>query len=99
MSWRQKEMIDAALSDPSLIHQVTANAGDVLLFPESLIHSTTEIVSDRERVIIVSGYTPTMIREWMGNAISPEFVAALPDSIRPIVSGEANWNWRRNYPS
>jgi phytanoyl-CoA dioxygenase PhyH len=99
MSWPQKEMIQAALEDERLVHQVEAKAGSVLLFPESLIHSTTEILSEKERVIIVSGYTPTMVREWMGNEISPEFVEKLPEAIRPIISGSANWNWRRNYPS
>src|SRR5207302_4388049 len=45
MSWPQHEMIEAALSDERLIHQISAPAGSVLLFPESLIHSTTEILS------------------------------------------------------
>jgi hypothetical protein len=99
MSWPQEEMIQAALSDEKLIHQVIAPAGSVLLFPESLIHSTTEILSDKERVILVSGYTPTMMREWMGNEVSPEFIETLPEAIRPLISGSANWNWRRNYPS
>jgi hypothetical protein len=99
MSWPQQEMIEAALSDERLIHQITAPAGSVLLFPESLIHSTTEILSDKERVILVSGYTPTMLREWMGNEISPEFIQTLPEAMRPVLSGSANWNWRRNYPN
>lgn len=96
MQWKQQEMIEAAKQDESLITQIVADAGDVLLFPESLIHSTTEIRSDKERVIIVSGYTPTMLREWPRNEISPEFIAALPEDIRPIISGEASWNWKRN---
>lgn len=96
LPWPQEEMIRAAQEDERLIHQVTAKAGDVLLFPESLIHSTTAIRSDSERVILVSGYTPTMMREWMGNEISPEFIETLPEAIRPIISGEANWNWQRN---
>jgi hypothetical protein len=75
-----------------------ASAGSVLLFTESLIHSTTEILSDRERVILVSGYTPTMLREWPGNEISPEFIETLPESARPILSGSESWHWRRNYP-
>jgi hypothetical protein len=99
MSWPQREMIQAALEDKSLIHQVVANAGDVLLFPESLVHSTTAIRSDRERMIMVAGYTPPMVREWMGNEISPEFIETLPEAIRPLISGSDNWNWRRNYPS
>ena len=59
-----------------------ANLPDVLLFTESLIHSTTEILSDRERVILVSGYTPTMLREWPGNEISPEFIETLPPTLK-----------------
>ncbi len=97
MQWKQQEMIDAANQNESLITQVVANAGDVLLFPESLIHSTTEIRSDKERVIIVSGYTPTMLREWPRNEISPEFITTLPEDSRPIISGEASWHWKRNY--
>jgi ectoine hydroxylase-related dioxygenase (phytanoyl-CoA dioxygenase family) len=97
MTWPQKEMIAAAMEDERLIHQVEARAGSVLLFPESLIHSTTAIRGDRERVILVSGYTPTMLREWMGNEISPEFIETLPEAIRPLISGSDNWKWRRNY--
>lgn len=97
MSWPQKEMIEAAMSDDRLIHQIEAKAGSVLLFPESLIHSSTAIRSDRERVIIVSGYTPTMLREWPGNEISPKFIESLPEDIKPIISGSDSWHWRRNY--
>jgi hypothetical protein len=95
MTWDQQAMIRAAAEDESLVTQIEAEAGDVLLFAESLIHSTTAIRSDKERVILVSGYTPTMVREWMGNEISSEFIATLPEEIRPILSGEANWNWKR----
>ena len=52
-------------------------------FPESLLHSTTPIRSDTERVILVAGYTPPMLREWPGNEISPEFVATLPEQSTP----------------
>jgi len=98
MSWPQEEMIRAAQADKSLMHQVVAKAGDVLLFPESLIHSTTAIRGERERMIVICGYTPPMLREWMGNEISPEFITTLPESIRPLISGSDNWNWRRRYP-
>jgi hypothetical protein len=97
MTWPQPEMIQAALEDERLIHQIEAEAGDVLLFPESLIHSTTAIRGDRERVIIVSGYTPPMMRAWMGNEVSEEFVATLPEELRPLIFGSDNWAWRRNY--
>jgi hypothetical protein len=97
MPWPEREMIEAATADESLIHQVTAKAGDVLLFPEALIHSTTAIRGDRERVILVSGYTPPMMREWPGNEVRTEFIAGLPEDIRPIVSGEKSWHWERKY--
>ena len=97
MHWPQREMVRAAALDESLIHQVEAKAGSVLLFPESLIHSTTEILSDRERVILIAGYTPPMLREWRGHEVSPEFVETLPEPIRPLISGSDSWAWKRNY--
>jgi Protein involved in biosynthesis of mitomycin antibiotics/polyketide fumonisin len=96
--WPEREMIAAAMEDPDrLIRQIEAPAGSVLLFAESLIHSTTEILTDKERVIIVSGYTPPMMREWPGNEISPEFAAAQPEKARRVLTGEASWNWQRRY--
>ena len=98
LSRPQQEIIAAAMQDPEkLVRQVQARAGSVLLFPESLIHSTTQIVSDTERVILVTGYTPPMLREWPGNEVSPEFVASLPEALRPLVSGSDSWHWRRLY--
>ncbi len=97
MTWPQREMIQAASEDERLIRQIEAPAGSVLLFAESLIHSTTEILTERERVILVAGYTPPMFREWMGNEISPEFVESLPENLRPLISGSDCWRWRRNY--
>lgn len=95
MTWPKEEMIEAALADSSLIHQVEAKSGSVLLFPESLIHSTTRIKSDRERVILVSGYTPPMLREWPGNEVDHAFVETIPEEVRPLVSGSDSWRWRR----
>ena len=97
LTWPREEMIEAALADDRLIHQVEAGAGSVLLFPESLIHSSTSIRSDRERTILIAGYTPPMLREWPGNEVSPEFVETLPEDIRPIISGSASWGWERPY--
>jgi hypothetical protein len=98
LSRPQPEIIAAALADPErLLYQVQARAGSVLLFAESLIHSTTQIISDRERVILVTGYTPPMLLEWPGNEVSPEFVESLPEHVRPLVSGSDSWHWRRKY--
>jgi len=97
LTWPAREMIDAALSDDKLIYQVEATAGSTLLFAESLIHSTTAIRSDKERVIIVAGYTPPMLREWPGNEVSAAFVEMLPEDIRPLISGSDSWHWKRRY--
>ncbi|WP_201367367.1 phytanoyl-CoA dioxygenase family protein [Dictyobacter formicarum] len=94
LGWNERDIIDAALTDERLIHQVEAKAGSVLLFAESLVHSTTAVRSDRERVVLISGYTPPMMREWPGNEISPAFVATLPEEIRPLISGSESWHWR-----
>ena len=90
-----EEMIAAAYEDPSLIHQVVAPAGSSLLFAESLIHATGILRSDRERVVIIGGYTPTMFQVWPGQEPSAEFVAGVPEHLRPLVSGSDSWNWRR----
>ncbi len=97
LTWNQSEMIEAALSDDKLIYQVEASAGSVLLFAEALIHSTTAIRSDNERVILIAGYTPPMVREWPGNEVSPEFIETLPEEIRPLISGSDSWHWKRRY--
>jgi len=97
LTWNQSEMIEAALSDDKLIYQVEASAGSVLLFAEALIHSTTAIRSDNERVILIAGYTPPMVREWPGNEVSPAFIETLPEEIRPLISGSESWHWKRRY--
>ena len=97
LTWPQEEMIEAALSDDRLIYQVEATAGSVLLFGEALIHSTTAIRSDKERTILIAGYTPPMVREWPGNEISPEFIETLPEEIKPLISGSDSWHWKRRY--
>ncbi len=96
LSWPEREIVDAALSDERLIHQVEARAGSVLLFSEALVHSTTAIRSNNERVILVSGYTAPFMREWPGNEISPEFAATVPAHLRAMLTGEESWHWRRH---
>lgn len=95
LSWPQEEIIAAANEDESLAVQVEAKAGDVLLFPESLVHSTTAVRSERERVILISGYTATFMREWPGNIASSAFVAAQPERVRQILTGGGGWPWPR----
>lgn len=96
LRWKESDIIEAALADPALLHQVEAKAGSVLLFPEALVHSTTAIRSDHERVVSIAGYTPPMLREWPGHEPSPEFVQSLPEETRRLVTGADSWYWKRS---
>ena len=91
----EQEMIAAAYENPALIHRVEAPAGSSLLFAESLIHASGIVSSDRERCIIIGGYTPPMFQVWPGQEPSDEFVASLPVELRPLISGSESWGWRR----
>lgn len=91
------QIIACAYEDRSLIHQVTAPPGSTLLFGESLIHATGRITSDRERVIVIGGYTPTMFQAWNGQEPSDAFVSRTPPHLRPLISGSDRWSWQRRH--
>ena len=93
----ERDIIACAYEDPSLIHQVIAPAGSTLLFGEALIHATGRIRSDRERVIIIGGYTPPMFQAWQGQEPSAEFIAQVPEALRPLVSGSDKWHWQQRF--
>ena len=88
-------IIDCAYADPSLIHQVVAPAGSTLLFGEALIHATGQIRSDRERVIVIGGYTPPMFQAWNGQEPSAAFVEGIPAAYRPLIAGSDKWSWKQ----
>ncbi len=92
-----EQIIACAYEDPALIHQVIAPAGSTLLFGESLIHATGQLRSDRERVIIIGGYTPPMFRAWPGQEPSREYIDALPEAYKPLIAGTESWHWRQRY--
>ncbi|MEE3259498.1 MAG: phytanoyl-CoA dioxygenase family protein [Candidatus Latescibacterota bacterium] len=91
----REAIIAAAFDDPALIHQVIAPAGSTLLFGEALIHATGQICSDRERVIVIGGYTPPMFQAWNGQEPSAEFVAQTPEHLVPLISGSDKWGWQQ----
>ena len=95
--WERSNLLRAAEQDKSLYTCIEARAGSVLLFAESTLHSTTEILSDHERITLASGYTAPMFRMERGNRIQPEFVETLPVEIQPLISGSQRWNWTRHY--
>jgi hypothetical protein len=95
----QQQIIACAYEDPSLIHQVIAPAGSTLLFAESLIHATGQLRSDKERVILIGGYTPPMFRAWPGQEPSEEFIASVPEVFKPLIAGTESWQWEQRYRS
>lgn len=88
-------IVNAALEDPSLIHQVEAPAGSTLLFYESLMHSSGIIKSDKDRLLILGGYTPPMFQPWKGYDHDPDFVKTLSDEHRALLTGEQKFQWHR----
>jgi hypothetical protein len=95
----QAQIIACAYEEPSLIHQFIAPAGSTLLFAESLIHATGQLRSDKERVIIIGGYTPPMFRAWPGQEPSQAFVDNLPDIYKPLIGATDSWHWQQRYRS
>ncbi len=90
-----KDVIDAAGSDPRLIHTVVAPAGSTLLFFETTIHSSGIIRSDNDRVLVIGGYTPTMFQAFAGYDPEPAFADKAPTELQPLLSGSKRYGWER----
>ena len=93
----QAEIVAAAMSDSSLIHQFIAPAGSTLLFSETTIHGTGQLRSDRERAIIICGYGASMYPYWDGSEMSEAFKAGVPEKLRPFLLGRAHWDRSPRY--
>ena len=90
------DAIALAKADPThpLVHAVVAPAGSTLLFFESLIHSGGLMRSDRDRVFVVAGYTPTHYQAWEGYEPAPELRDRVGADVWRFLSGEAGWRWK-----
>ena len=87
------EVIKAAGNDPRFIHSVVAPAGSTLLFFEATIHTSGIIKSDKDRLLIIGGYTPPMFQPWQGYDHVPEFVEAAAEELRPLLTGSKRYGW------
>ncbi|MFL2541572.1 MAG: phytanoyl-CoA dioxygenase family protein [Candidatus Latescibacterota bacterium] len=92
----QEAIVAAAMEDPSMIHRVEAPAGSTLLFYESLVHAAGIIKSDKDRLLILAGYMPTMFQAWNGYDHDPDFVQTVSDEHRALLTGEQKFHWPRN---
>jgi len=97
MNLPQHKIIEAAKQNPNLIHKIVAPAGSTLLFPESLIHATGNIETDKERVIIIGGYTPPMFKAWPKQEPSIDFINSLNPELKPLISGSDSWRWEPRF--
>ena len=88
---RNQEMVECAYKDPSLIHQMIAPAGSTLLFSEALVHAGGHIRSEKERVIIISGYGTSHLPNWSGGVYTDEFTESIPDNLKILFHGRKNW--------
>ena len=88
------ELVKVAYEDRSLIHQVVAPTGSTLLFSEALVHATGQIRSDKERVIIVTGYGSTLFPYWDSGRdtgqLSESFRRQIPQQLRVLFEGKAS---------
>ena len=55
--------------------------------------ATGQIRSDRERTIIITGYTPPMFKADTGQEPSAEFLASVPEHVRDYLVGRQQWGW------
>jgi ectoine hydroxylase-related dioxygenase (phytanoyl-CoA dioxygenase family) len=89
-----QELIQQAVAErPNLRHQVVAPAGSTLLFFEATTHAGGINRSGKERLLILGGYTPDFFQPWMGYEPDPEFVAGLPEELRPFYTGGNKYRW------
>ena len=86
-----EDVIKLAYEDRSLIHQVIAPAGSTLLFSETLIHATGQIRSEKERVIIITGYGSTMFPYWDKGELSEGFKEQIPEQLKTLFHGKKLW--------
>ena len=83
----EESIVKASRENPDLIHKVIAPAGSTLIFCETLLHTTGDIVSDRERTIIINGYHPWNRFNESWNNFSDEFKARVPEELNSLIFG------------
>jgi hypothetical protein len=97
MSHEVREVMDVV--DQSLMRQVVAQQGDVLLFGETLIHSSPEPMFERDRLLLVIAYCAPYMSPWGVESDPPDaFAADLSDEQRRFVYGEARYQARPRKP-
>ena len=93
MTISTKEISD--ILDDSLVRYVPAEQGDVLLFGETLVHSSPKLHLKEERYLMVFAYAAHFMRPWSTSVDPPEgFEEGLTDEQRRFVYGEKRYSYR-----
>jgi len=87
------ELAEMTRSEPALLHQIEAKAGDALLFSEACCHASPELRPESdgfERAFFAVGFAPV----WHGYhgssppfPLSPSFLARVPKELRVLYEG------------
>ena len=64
-----------------------------MLMCETLIHATGQNRSDRERVMIIGGYSHPKQQAVFREEPSLEFIEQVPEHLRDLVAGRPFWTW------
>ena len=89
----ENDIVAAAYESPSLIHQVEAPAGSTMLMCETLIHATGFNRSNRERVMIIGGYSHPKQQPVANEQPSQPFLDQVPEHLHDLVTGRPLWTW------
>lgn len=93
LNCNEHDMVAAAYETPELIHQVVAPTGSTILMCETLIHATGQIRSERERVIIIAGFSHPKHAAVAGWEPTLAFLETVPEQKKQLVAGHPYWTW------
>ena len=93
LNCNEHDMVTAAYETPELIHQVVAPTGSTILMCETLVHATGQIRSERERVIIIAGFSHPKHAAVAGWEPTPAFLEMVPEQKKQLVTGHPYWTW------
>ena len=81
------------LKDQCPVAELTAAAGSILHFTESLLHAGVPILSDNVRYTMFYGFTPNWYVNWPGSEV-PEFVlqSIKNEELRGILGGNSGYS-------
>eukprot|EP01050_Picozoa_sp_SAG11_P030380 SAG11_NODE_8967_length_958_cov_1.123399_1_plen_163_part_10 len=102
-----QEVIDAALAEPEahIAQVVHVPAGSTLIFFESVLHASGIISSDKDRVLVIAGYTPSFMQTHMGCDPDPALLHQLATQgeddeearrQHALLSGSDKYGWQAN---